>query len=251
MSVPSTLRRLLPLALALTAAASAQAVVKLSPPATSLYAGQPADLTLIFRNTGKTPVMLGNVLKDGSMPCLLFRVFDRAGGPPLITDWATANCAVRERVTLASGQKAVYRVQLSLALPPGEYTAIMTVPTEPKAQHVQTTLRVGPGPLVAELRIPLNVKAGALPLDIVLHNVWRTPERPPLLSCGVGLLIRNANGRSVYDSRPEHLGCKPEAHLGTVQPGSALVMRWHEEIKLPPGRYTAVMWGEYNASVRF
>lgn len=257
MSVPGTLRRLLPLALALTPTASAQAALKLSPPTTPLYAGQPADLTLTVRNTGKTPVTLGNVLEDGSIPCPPFKVFDKSNGAAL--PLPALDCIVGERVTLAGGQKGVYRVRLPFSLGPGfppalqagEYTVIMTVPTEPKAQHAQTTLRVGPGPLMAELRIPSNVKAGALPLAIALHNVWRTPVRPRRLSCSVGLLIRNANGRSVYDSHPERLGCSPEAHLGTVQPGRPLVTKWYQEIKLPPGRYTAVLWGEYNASIRF
>lgn len=241
------------LALVLTPVASAQVAVTLRPPTTPIFAGQYPDLTLTVRNGGKTPVTVGNVLKDGRMPCPTFKVFDRAGGPPLTFPGPLIDCLVGERVTLAAGQKAVYKGQLSIPLQPGEYTVVMTVPTVPKARYVQTTLRVGPGPFVAELRVPTPVRAGApLPLEVAFHNIWRTTQQKDLRLCRHGLLIRNENGQAVYDNRPEHGACTADLQLSTISPGDVHVEKWFPPLpKLPPGSYTAVLWGEYNASARF
>lgn len=158
-----------------------------------------------------------------------------------------------DRVTVTPGQNAVYRAQLPFSLQPGEYTAILTVPTEPKAQYARTMLRIGPGPFVAELRLPAQVRAGTpLPLEVAFHNVWRTTQQKDLRLCGHGLLIRNENGRTVYDNRPEHGACTTDLRLSTVSPGGVHVERWSPPpLKLPPGSYTAVLWGFYNASLRF
>lgn len=130
----------------------------------------------------------------------------------------------------------------------------MTVPTEPQARYVRTTLRVGPGPFVAELRVPANIRAGTpLPLAVAFHNVWRTTQQKDLRLCFAGLVIRNENGRTVYDSQGERAACPEVLALTTVKPGGTHIEKWNQKLlpKLPPGRYTAILWGWYNASVRF
>lgn len=246
-------RVLTALALSLAPVASAQVEVSLNMPTAPILAGQLPDLTLTVRNTGKAPVTVGNVLKDGRIPCPTFKVFDRAGGAPLTFPGPLTDCIVGERVTLAGGQKAIYNVQLPFSLQPGEYTAIMTVPTAPGVRYARTTLRVGPGPFVAELRAPRKVKAGTpLPLEVAFHNIWRTTQHADLRLCGHGLLIRNENGRTVYDNRPEHGACTTDLRLSTVGPGGVHMERWSPPLpKLLPGSYTAVLWGEYNASASF
>ncbi|GAA5500683.1 hypothetical protein Dxin01_00407 [Deinococcus xinjiangensis] len=146
------MRRLLLLALACAGLAQAQVQLTLTPAHTPIYAGQYPDLTLKVSNVGREPVTIDNVLLDRNylgrradfIPCPTFKVFNKAGGAPLMTSYIAVDCIQGKRIQITSGQKGVYQAQLPIALKAGEYTAILTVPTWPKAQYVGTTLRVQP-----------------------------------------------------------------------------------------------------------
>lgn len=60
-------------------------------------AGQLVQLRLIISHWGKAEVIGG--LGKESVPCPLFKVYDKAGGPPLIERYILADCIVGEKVT--------------------------------------------------------------------------------------------------------------------------------------------------------
>ncbi|GAA5500681.1 hypothetical protein Dxin01_00405 [Deinococcus xinjiangensis] len=211
---------------------------------------QPVKLTLHVYNAGKAPVTLGGFLSN-SIPCPIFKVFDKEGGPPLIERYVAADCVTGSPMTFNAGQRRAFAVTLPMKLSPGEYTAILTLRTQP-AQHVSTTLYVGPGPLVTELVLPSGAKAGRpLDLRVASRNVWRTPVTRDLRLCGAGLLIRDGQGKTVYDNKPEGTGCTTDFWATTVPVGGIHLEPWGKLPALPAGLYTAIMWGVDNATLHF
>ncbi|MDL2344937.1 hypothetical protein QOL99_12370 [Deinococcus sp. MIMF12] len=245
----------LPTLLALALATPAAAQVRLTLTQRSPEVQQPVELTLEVYNSGKTSTTIGRIRRD-FVACPPFKLFDKVGGAPRIERYIAADCDVGETVTVPAGQRRRYRVTLPWNdLRPGAYTAFLELPVNGKTRAVPADLRVEPGPFVAELRVPPRVKAGApLPLTVAFHNVWRTTQQEDLRLCGHGLLIRNGNGRTVYDNRREGVSCIENLVLTAVRPGSVHIEKWVDPVpltKLPPGRYTAILWGKYNASLPF
>lgn len=206
-------------------------------------AGQPVKLRLIIYHWGKGEQVIGG-LRQEHVPCPLFKVYDKAGGPPLIERYLAADCDTGENVTFKTGEHRVYSVTLPMKLTPGQYTAILTLRSQPPL-YGRATVNVGPGPFVAELVLPSGAKAGkALDLRVAFRNVWRSTVSRDLRLCGQGLLIRDAQGKTVYDNRPEEVACTTDLRPTTVAPGGVHVEPWGRLPALKAGWYTAVLWGE-------
>lgn len=251
------------LPLLLFPAASAQVNVRLGadpsvyrPFTLDALAGQPVRLPVVVANYTRKPLTVGNVLPDGSIPCPMFKVFDKAGGAPQVFNPALANCLVGKSVTLAPGQKRRFQVVVPFLLTPGEYTATMTVPTAPKPTPTSTTIRIGPGPLVPQLRIPKGLKTGQpIPVSVAFTNTWRSKASIDLRLCITGLIIRNQNGRVVFDNMRERGLCADILNETTFQPGQTITQPFfytgQPPLTLPAGQYSAILWGNWNASANF
>lgn len=156
-------------------------------------AGQPVKMRLLIYRWGNGAQVVGG-LRDDHIPCPLFKVYDKAGGPPIIERYLTANCDVGKNVTFKTGEQRVYAVTLPMKLAPGAYTAILTLRSQPP-MYARTIVNIGPGPFVAELVLPSGAKAGKpLDLRVAFRNVWRSTASRDLRLCGQGLLIRDAEG---------------------------------------------------------
>lgn len=245
------------LLLVLFPAASAQVKVRLGPdPAVSrpvqndALAEQPVRLPVTVVNATTRPLTVGNVLPDGSVPCPAFKVFDKAGGAPMMVNPAVMDCVVGKAVTLKPGQRRVFQVVVPFRLRPGEYTAILTVPTLPKPTPARATLRIGPGPFVAGLRFPAVMQANrGIAMDVVFTNVWRSPARDAIDLCHTtGLMVRRADGVVVYNDKAR--GCADVLDEPTLAPGGQSVRR-RPLPPLPAGEYTAILWGKWNTSAAF
>lgn len=256
------MRRLVLCLLVLSSVASAQVKVRLGadpnfyrPPTLDALAGQPVRLPVLVANYSSKPLTVGNVLPDGNLPCPMFKVYDKAGGAPRVFDTAATDCVVGQAVTLAPGQKRTFRVTVPFVLTPGEYTAVVTVPTSPKPTPASTTIRIGPGPLVPTLQLPKSLSTGEpVQVRVAFTNVWRSVAKVDLRLCTAGLMIRNQNGRVVFDNRQESLFCADRLNETTIQPGSTYTERLHlgpKPLTLPAGQYTAILWGQWNASATF
>ncbi len=207
-----------------------------------VLAGQPIKLSLLIYRWGKGEQIVGG-LRGDHVPCPLFKVYDKAGGPPII-DLAAADCDVGQNVTFKTGERRLYAVTLPMKLTPGEYTAILTLRSQPPL-FARATVNVGPGPFVAELVLPNGAKAGRpLDLRVAFRNVWRSAASRDLRLCGQGLLIRDDEGQTVYDNRPERTACTADLRPTTVAPGGVHVEPWVSLPALKAGRYTAVLWRE-------
>lgn len=239
-------------ALAALPVASAQTHVTLSQQSPPLR--QPVQLVLEVYNPGKTPATLSRIRKD-FVTCPPFKLYAKAGGPPRIERYSTADCDGGETVTIAPGQRRRYRVQLPWRdLVPGAYTAFLEIPVNGKQQSIRADVNIGPGPFVTELVLPNGAKAGQpLDLRVAYRNVWRTTVGRGFDLCGAGLLIRDERGRTVYDSKPEGTGCTTEGRpITLVPPGGTHLEAWGGLPKLRAGRYTALAWGgELQASKAF
>ncbi|WP_102126014.1 hypothetical protein [Deinococcus planocerae] len=206
-------------------------------------AGQPVKMRLLIYRWGNGAQVVGG-LRDDHIPCPLFKVYDKAGGPPIIERYLTANCDVGKNVTFKTGEQRVYAVTLPMKLAPGAYTAILTLRSQPP-MYARTIVNIGPGPFVAELVLPSGAKAGKpLDLRVAFRNVWRSTASRDLRLCGQGLLIRDAEGQTVYDNRPEKTACTSDLRPTTVAPGGVHIEPWGPLPALKAGRYTAVLWGE-------
>lgn len=236
------------------ATAAAQVSLELRPPTEQVMSGQHIDLKLVVQNAMQKPLTIGNVMKGGWIPCPTFKVFDKAGGAPQKTNYAAVDCVQGEAVQLSSGQKGVYSVQLPLRLEPGEYIAIMTVPTAPKPQYASVNLRVGPGPFVAQLRLARPAMAGQpLALEVVYRNIWRSTASDAVERCRAGLLIRDEQGRTVYE-KDTHTPCLDVVDGLQLKSGGQQVSAFafpKSPPTLPKGQYTAIMWGAHAATLRF
>lgn len=237
------------LALGLTLLAVGGQARQPAPPRTPLdlqqlepVAGQPIKLRLTISHRGRGTQVIGG-LRANHVPCPLFKVYGKAGGPPLIGRYLSADCDTGENVTFRTGETRRYTVTLPMRLAPGEYTAILTLRSQPPL-HVRATVNVGPGPFVAELVLPGGAAAGKpLDLRVAFRNVWRSPVSRDLRLCGQGLLIRDERGKTVYDNKPEGVACTTDLQPTTVAPGGVHVERWAGLPALKAGRYTAVLWG--------
>ena len=211
-------------------------------------AGQPVKLRLLIINSSKGQAMIGGLLGD-IVPCPLFKVYDRAGGPPLTERYATSDCVTGENVAFRSGEYRHYSVTLPMKLTPGQYTAILTLRSQPPLS-VRTTVNVGPGPFVAELVLPNGAKAGRpLDLRVAFRNVWRSAASQDLRLCGTGLLIRDDRGTTVYDSKPEGVACIADLEPTWVAAGGIHVELWGKLPALNAGAYTAIQWGLWSEAV--
>lgn len=206
-------------------------------------AGHPVKLRLIIYHWGKDEQVIGGLRKT-SVPCPLVKVYDKAGGPPLIERYLTADCDVGENVTFKTGEHHAYTVTLPMRLTPGQYTAVLTLRSQPPLSG-RATVNVGPGPFVAELVLPSGAKAGTpLDLRVAFRNVWRSAASRDLRLCGQGLLIRDEQGKTVYDNRPEKVACTADLRPTTVAPGGVHIVPWGPLPALKAGWYTAILWGE-------
>lgn len=235
---------LLPLFLASTASAEVSLELQQLEP---VLATQQAKLRLIVYSP-KTVTLDG--FRGDSVPCPLFKVFDKAGGPPLIERYLTADCDTGEKTTFQAGKARVFSVTLPMKLNPGQYTAILTLRTQPPL-YAKANVNVGPGPFVTEL-VFSKAKAGQ-PLDIQVasRNIWRSAVERDMRLCGAGLLIRNGNGRVVYDSKPEGTACTTDLQPTLVPSGGVHVEPWRGQLPaLPAGDYTALMWQAGESAVK-
>jgi hypothetical protein len=213
-----------------------------------VLAGQPVKLRLVISNSGKGEAVIGGLLGD-TVPCPLFKVYDKAGGPPLIERYILANCVAGENVTFNSGERRPYTVTLPMKLTPGQYTAILTLRSQPPLS-VRTTVNVGPGPFVAELVLPNGAMAGQpLDLRVAFRNVWRSASSQDLRLCGKGLLIRDDRGTTVYDSKPEDVACIADLEPTRVAAGGIHTEPWGTLPALKAGSYTAILWGLWSEAV--
>ena len=64
-------------------------------------------------------------------------------------------------------------------------------------------------------------------------------------------MIRNVNGRIVYDNQAERLGCKTSSEVKTDTLGKTFRLPMNLPVTLPAGIYTAILWGDYNDTLRF
>lgn len=213
-------------------------------------AGQPINLRLIIDHWDKSEQVIGGLGKK-EVPCPLFKVYDKARGPPLIERYILANCVAGENVTFKTGERRSYGVTLPMKLTPGEYTAVLTLRSQPPL-YGRATVNVGPGPFVTTLVLPKGAKAGRpLDLRVASRNVWRSAVSRDLRLCGQGLLIRNANGNTVYDNKPEHQACTTDLQLTTVAAGGVHLEPWGKPPTLKAGTHTAILWGSASAVTRF
>ena len=112
-------------------------LVQTSPPTQ-----QPAQLRLEVVNTGKTPAQVGRIRGD-YVPCPPFKLYNKAGGPPRIERYYSADCDLGETVTLPAGERRRFRVQLPWRdLPPGAYTAFLELPLNGKPAAIRADLKV-------------------------------------------------------------------------------------------------------------
>lgn len=212
--------------------------------------GQPTKLQLVISHRGQEARVIGGLLAD-TVPCPLFKVFNKAGGPPLIERYILANCITGENVTFQRGEQRRYSVTLPMKLAPGEYTAILTLRSQPPL-YAQATVRVGPGPFVTDLVLPKGAQAGRpLDLRVAYRNVWGSAVTYDLRLCGQGLLIRDEQGQTVYDNHPEGVACTGDIWATTVAAGGLHLEAWNKLPALKAGRYTAILWGRDAAVKRF
>lgn len=208
-----------------------------------VLAGQPITLRLTISHPGNGEQVIGGLYKD-VVPCPLFKVFDKAGGPPLIERYVTANCYTGENVTFKSGEVRQYNVTLPMKLSPGQYTAILTLRSQPPL-YGQATVNVGPGPFVTELILPNGAKADQPPdLRVAFRNVWRSAASQDFRLCGQGLLIRDDLGNTVYDNKPEKVACTADLRLTTVAASGIHLETWGTLPALKAGWHTAILWSE-------
>jgi hypothetical protein len=213
-------------------------------------AHHPVKLRLIISQQGPGEQVIGGLRQD-TVPCPLFKVYSKAGGPPLIERYITANCDTGENVTFKPGEQRTYQVTLPMQLTPGEYTAILTLRTQPPL-YAQAIVNVGPGPFVTELVLPSGARA-AQPLDlqVAYRNVWGSAVTRDLGHCGQGLLIRDDQGQTVYDNQPEGVACSLDFRPTTVGSGGVYWAGWGKLPALKVGSYTAILWGSASATMRF
>ena len=214
----------------------------------TVLAGQSVKLQLTISHQGSGETVIGGLLGD-TVPCPLFKVYDKAGGPPLIERYILANCVAGENVTFNSGERRTYTVTLPMKLTPGQYTAILTLRSQPPLT-VRTMVNVGPGPFVAELVLPTGARAGQpLNLQVAFRNVWRSAASQDLRLCGEGLLIRDDRGNTVYDNKPEGVACIADLEPTTVAAGGIHLEPWDKLPALKAGAYTAILWGVKSEAV--
>jgi hypothetical protein len=205
-------------------------------------AGQPVRLRLIIYHWGSKDQVIGGLRRD-TVPCPVFKVYDKAGGAPLIEQYLMADCDTGENVTFKTGEHRTYRVTLPMKLTPGQYTAILTLRSQPPL-YAQATVNVGPGPFVTEVVLPNGAQAGRpLKLQVAFRNVWGSAVSRDLRLCGQGLLIRDERGNTVYDNKPEEVACTTDLRPTTVAAGGVHLEAWGKLPALKAGRYTAILWG--------
>lgn len=213
-------------------------------------AGQPIQVQLVISHQGQEARVIGGLLQD-TVPCPLFKVFNQAGGLPLIERYLTADCLTGKNVTFQPGQQRLYPVTLPMKLTPGEYTVRVTLRSQPPLS-AQATIHVGPGPFVTDLVLPGGSQAGRpLNIQVTFRNVWSSAVTRDLGLCGWGLLIRDEEGRTVYDSQPEGVACALGSRPTTVAAGGTYVQAWGQRPASKAGRYTAILWGGGTAVKRF
>lgn len=206
------------------------------------FAQQLVTLQLVISHRGPEPRVIGGLLQD-TVPCPLFKVFNKAGGPPLIERYILTNCITGENVTFNPGEQRSYGVTLPMKLGPGEYTAMLTLRNQPPL-YAQATVKVGPGPFVTDLVLPKGAQAGSpLDLRVAYRNVWGSAVTYDLRLCGRGLLIRDERGQTVYDNHAEEQACTTDIRATTVAAGSVHLEAWNKLPALKAGRYTAIFWG--------
>jgi hypothetical protein len=145
-------------------------------------------------------------------------------------------------MTFQPGQRREYTVTLPMRLTPGEYTAVLTLRSQPPL-YAQANVRVGPGPFVTELVLPGGAQTGQpLDLRVAFRNVWRSAATQDLRLCGSGLLIRDEQGRAVYDNRPEGQACITNLVPTTVPAGGVHQEAWGRLPALKAGQYVAILW---------
>lgn len=204
-------------------------------------AGQPVSLRLLISQRGGGTRVIGG-LRAGQLPCPLVKVYDRAGGPPLTERYLTSDCDTGEDMTFTTGQRREYSVTLPMKLMPGEYTAVLTLRSQPPLS-ARANVQVGPGPFVTELVLPGGARAGQpLVLRVVFRNVWRSAVSQDLRLCGAGLLIRDEQGEAVYDNAPEGQACTADLRPTRVAAGGVHQEAWGRLPALKAGRYTAILW---------
>ncbi|MDO4244514.1 MAG: hypothetical protein Q4C89_00630 [Deinococcus sp.] len=226
---------LLPLLLASTASAE----VSLELQQLDVLATQQAKLRLIVYSPNTVTL---NGFRGDTVPCPIFKVYDKAGGPPLTQRYLAADCDTGEKVTFRAGKSRVFNVTLPMKLNPGAYTAILTLRTQPPL-YATATVNVGPGPFVTEL-VFSKAKAGQpLQMQVASRNIWRSTVERDMRLCGAGLLIRNGNGKVVYDNKPEGGACTSDYRPTLVPSGGVHLEPWRGKLPaLPAGNYTALMW---------
>ncbi|GGJ89901.1 hypothetical protein GCM10008939_37310 [Deinococcus aquiradiocola] len=156
----------------------------------------------------------------------MFKVYDRAGGLPVTRRSLTADGDTGKHVTFRTGERCGCAVTLPVNLTPGEYTAVLTLRSQPPLSP-RATVNVGPGPFTPEPMLPDDARAGQrLDLRVTFRDVWCSAARRDLRLCGQVLLIRDEEGRTVYDNRPEKLACTSDLRLITVASCGVHVERW-------------------------
>ncbi|WP_221088275.1 hypothetical protein [Deinococcus aquaedulcis] len=145
-------------------------------------------------------------------------------------------------MTFTPGERRTYALTLPMQLTPGEYTAVLTLRSQPPL-YAQTTVKVGPGPFVTDLVLREPARAGQpIGLAVAFRNIWCSAVTADLRLCGQSLLIRDAEGNTVYDNKPEKEVCRTDLRPTTVPSGGLRVTPW----PVPPlkvGWYTAILWG--------
>ena len=236
---------LLPLLLASTASAQVSLELQQLQP---VLATQQAKLRLIVYSPNTVTL---DGFRGDTVPCPIFKVYDKAGGPPLIQRYLTADCDTGEKVTFQAGKPRVFNVTLPMKLNPGAYTAILTLRTQPPL-YATASVNVGPGPFVTEL-VFSKAKAGQpLEMQVASRNIWRSAVEWDMRLCGAGLLIRNGNGRVVYDNKPEGGACTSDYRPTLVPSGGVHLEPWWGNLPaLPAGNYTALMWQAGESAVKW
>lgn len=236
---------LLPLLLASTASAEVSLELQQLQP---VLATQQAKLRLIVYSPNTVTL---DGFRGDTVPCPIFKVYDKAGGPPLIERYVTADCDAGEKVTFQAGKSRVFNVTLPMKLNPGAYTAILTLRTQPPL-YATASVNVGPGPFVTEL-VFSKAKAGQpLDMQVASRNIWRSTVERDMRLCGAGLLIRNGNGRVVYDNKPEGTACTSDYRPTLVPSGGVHLEPWGGNLPaLAAGNYTALMWQAGESAVKW
>lgn len=244
------MRRFTLILFALTAIPSAAAQVQfvLRPPAETLFQGQASAVTFVVKNLSTKDF---HFTRQNCHPELkILRVPD---GQNMLPDTATACIDSTPPVETV---KARTRREITLAVPPlpsGDYvlsTNFMPGTFSQVTPSAQTRLHVGPGPLMAALALKAPAKAAQkLPLEVIFVNIGQVSNAPRV--CPLGIMIRNMNGRIVYDNQAERLACKTGGPTKSVAAGKTLHYALNLPVILPIGSYTAILWGTYNDSLRF